>query len=127
MRTRFLVVAFCVFGALGAAFAPGCSNQAEGERCSIDNGNSDCESNLECVSVGNGPSGSQFRCCPNPRTSSSSAACRGETTANDATTPTDTGAPGDSGSDADGQTQDSGQDAPVDAPSDSGTDADAAG
>ncbi|WP_394848044.1 hypothetical protein LZC95_11335 [Pendulispora brunnea] len=124
MRTRFLVVALCVFGVIGAAFAPGCSNQAEGERCSIDNGNADCESNLECVSVSAG----QYRCCPNPRTSSSSAACRGEITLNDATTPTDTGTQdGDTDTGTDAQTQDSGQDAPVDAPSDAGADADGAG
>ena len=125
MRTRFLVVAFCVFGALGGAFAPGCSSQGEGERCDKNNDNSDCESGLECVSVvtGTGTTGTQFRCCPNPRTSSSSAACRGETPLNDATTPNDTGAPDGADTGTDAQTQDSGQDAPADAPTDTGSDA----
>lgn len=44
---------------------PGCSEQAEGERCELaKNGNADCDSSLICVSANELRDGSTDRCCP---------------------------------------------------------------
>ena len=54
---------------------PACSNQAEGERCDLDNANLDCESGLICKSVQSlGGTGEGAICCPEG--SPGVAACR---------------------------------------------------
>ena len=47
-RVALAIVGLGIFGA--TALMPGCSNQAEGQACSIDNVNADCEDGLVCVS-----------------------------------------------------------------------------
>lgn len=50
----------------GALLAPGCARQNEGERCSRDNGDNDCDGDLVCRSASelkNGEDGVS-RCCP---------------------------------------------------------------
>lgn len=41
-----------------------CSNQAEGERCDLDNGDLDCESDLVCRSLQSLGGGEGAICCP---------------------------------------------------------------
>ncbi len=50
---------------LACAMLLGCSNQAEGERCDLDNGNADCESGLICKSLQSlSGQGEGAICCP---------------------------------------------------------------
>lgn len=67
-RIRFgvLVVAFV------ALWAGACSNQGEGERCSLDNNNEDCASGLRCQKIEGQDSP---LCCPPPDRPSTVAAC----------------------------------------------------
>ncbi len=46
-RVAFAIVGLGIFGA--TALMPGCSNQIEGQSCSVDNVNADCEDGLVCV------------------------------------------------------------------------------
>lgn len=122
VRTRFLVVALCVFGTVGALLAPGCNNQGEGDRCDKNNNlDDDCNSPLVCTVT----QGGTTRCCPPPGTSASAAACKAGQTVNDSSTPEDTGST-DTGT-GDGDASDSGSDAPSDAPTDAANDADSSG
>lgn len=115
-------VASVVVGSLIALAA--CSNQGEGERCEIANGNDDCKTSdgLICYdgTLLNGkPSGA--RCCPSDRSKSTVAVCMTsiDISGGDATAPADTGPPsidtgdaGDAGSDAhDGSISDADSDA----------------
>ncbi len=116
----FLVSRSALFRSLGVvialslvAAAPGCSRQAEGDRCDSQNGNADCEDGRVCRTAGslNAPSDV---CCP-ATGEATTAACRGQSQAGlDAGIP-DTGTTTtDAGSDAgatDAGTVDSGQDA----------------
>src|SRR5688572_8177670 len=64
------VFAFALVSATFALVAPGCSEQAQGERCDHDkNADLDCESGLECI-PGNLllAEDSTGRCCPEPGT-----------------------------------------------------------
>ena len=46
-------------------WAPGCSEQGEGERCDLEkNGNQDCETGLVCVSAADLIDHATDRCCP---------------------------------------------------------------
>ena len=47
-RVAFAIVGLGIVGAM--ALMPGCSNQVEGQSCSVDNVNADCEDGLVCVS-----------------------------------------------------------------------------
>ena len=82
-----------VFTTLGA-----CSNQGEGDRCEVENGNDDCktEEGLICYPSEqlNNKSNSD-RCCPTDRTKATQAVCQTpvDVVGNDATAPTDTGPP----------------------------------
>jgi hypothetical protein len=128
----FLVSRSALFRSLGVVVAlslvvaaPGCSRQAEGDRCDSQNGNADCEDGLVCRTAGslNAPSDV---CCP-ATGDATTAACRGQSQAGlDAGIP-DTGATTtDAGTDTGAQdagTVDSGQDA---TPADSGAIPDAA-
>ncbi|MEO7095262.1 MAG: hypothetical protein ABI175_18525 [Polyangiales bacterium] len=60
---RFLVAPIAAASMVVAvgAFMVACSKQGEAERCSLDNGNDDCDSNLECVSR---PGINSTICCP---------------------------------------------------------------
>ncbi|WP_394826693.1 hypothetical protein [Pendulispora albinea] len=119
MRTRFFVLALCAFGALGALFAPGCSDQAEGERCDSRNGDSDCAAGLQCIRVNAGETDRfNFRCCPTDRPSTVSECIR-------SANPSDPSPP-DGSADTGADAADTGTDAQTDAPVDSGSDADAA-
>jgi hypothetical protein len=48
MRARH-VFGFLGFVALLYAAVPGCGNEGEGQQCSVDNGNDDCETGLLCT------------------------------------------------------------------------------
>jgi hypothetical protein len=66
MSIRFVsstLVALFVAIAVGA-----CSNEGEGQPCSTDNGNNDCDDNLECVPPPSGQSVTDAPevCCPVP-------------------------------------------------------------
>ena len=67
-----LLLAFV--GALVASVA--CSNQGEGEFCTMANGNNDCQDGLECMAAP-GVTGSvnDNRCCPIPPAQPTTAAC----------------------------------------------------
>jgi len=87
-RNRFLFVTralvLSLLGGLGALAA--CSNQAEGERCQAENGNTDCQSGLVCLAAGqkpfnggigvvNDPYRDSDRCCPYDRSTARHPAC----------------------------------------------------
>ena len=127
---KIRLVAIAVVSALSVALTlfPGCSNQAEGERCDTngDNGgNDDCQSGLVCVHANqlNGASDSD-RCCPPDRSRATADICKLSTTpvGGDAAPPPSN----DSGTTPDVNVQDSGGgDAPVDSPPDTASPADA--
>jgi len=57
---------------LAATMSFGCSRQAEGERCSPDNGNQDCEGDLVCTLASDLRSDDNVdRCCPEGTSSDS--------------------------------------------------------
>lgn len=90
-RTSFFRPLGIVAALFLIAAAPGCSRQAEGDRCDSQNGNADCEDGLVCRTAGslNAPSDV---CCP-ATGEATTAACRGQSQAGlDAGIP-DTGAP----------------------------------
>lgn len=112
----------------------GCSNQGEGEPCSRNNGNEDCESGLVCTSKERLRSNSDLCCPPEPKLPSV-AACTpgaGGGTTPDASTGTpdaggspDASEPTDAGSDAEeGEDAEPGDDAATegDAETDAETD-----
>jgi hypothetical protein len=72
------------------AASGGCSNQSEGDRCSVLNGNDDCSDGLECVAAAEflGQSGADI-CCPLKGNSTSTTLCglRNNQTATDAAIP----------------------------------------
>ena len=86
-----------------AVAAVGCSLQAEGERCSVANGNSDCESPLVCTKHELLTGSTVDRCCPSDRSQATTSTCAitftGATDAGSSpTTPlVDAGATSDSG------------------------------
>ena len=55
-----------------SASLTGCSNQGEGERCDLGNGNLDCQSGLLCRQI---TSASYSLCCPPTDQTPSAAAC----------------------------------------------------
>lgn len=69
-RLAKIVAVSCmaVFAALAA-----CSNQAEGERCEIDNGNDDCQDGLVCTPIANQ---NGARCCPPDRAQATTGVCQ---------------------------------------------------
>ncbi len=119
----FLVSRSALFRSLGVAVAlslvaaaPGCSRQAEGDRCDSQNGNADCEDGLVCRTAGslNAPSDV---CCPSTGEATTTA-CRGQSQAGldagipDTGTTTDAGTGTDTGTGSqDAGPVDSGQDA----------------
>ncbi|MBX3201551.1 MAG: hypothetical protein KF894_25670 [Labilithrix sp.] len=98
-----------------------CSNQGEGERCDVFNGDDDCKTDegLVCYPMAQLQNTDSDRCCPRDRSRAKHPVCVTPTTViGDATTPADTGpAPsGDaSGSDASGSDASSDADASTDA------------
>lgn len=82
--------AFLLAAALACVFGPAaCSNQGEGERCSAQNGNDDCQDGIACVSAASlGKLENYDRCCPPDPSRVTTNAC----------TPTTTLPIGDSGS-----------------------------
>lgn len=60
---RFTLAVFLALGAV-LALGGGCSRQSEGERCSLDNGDEDCDSGLICVAAAELQSSDVSRCCP---------------------------------------------------------------
>lgn len=87
-----------LFVALGGfiALATACSNQGEGERCEVANGNDDCKTDegLICYRADQLADRTSDRCCPADRTKAKHPVC--QTPVNivgDAATPADTGPP----------------------------------
>jgi hypothetical protein len=71
---RLLLLAFV--GAVLASVA--CSNQGEGEFCTMANGNNDCQDGLECLAapgVTGSASVNKNRCCPIPPAQPTTSAC----------------------------------------------------
>lgn len=63
---------------LALSIAPalfGCSRQGEGERCSPDNADSDCEDNLVCTELRDAEAVTFHRCCPEAGEPSSDERC----------------------------------------------------
>ena len=79
LRTTLIVSALLVAGwtALSA-----CSNQGEGERCELGNGDDECKDGLICTAAVQLPLGfnSSDRCCPVDRSQSTTEECRVGTT-----------------------------------------------
>ncbi len=90
----------------------GCSNQSEGQRCSIDNNNDDCQDGLICKSKDLLNGAQDSLCCPADSKAAVAPACRPPSQAT--TTPTPTG---------DASTTDSSTDSSTDASDGSSTDA----
>lgn len=63
-----------LFVALALA-AVGCSLQAEGERCSVANGNGDCEGALLCTKHEQLTGTTVDRCCPTDRSQATTTEC----------------------------------------------------
>ncbi len=60
-----LLPRLCALPLLLLLWAPGCSEQGEGERCDLEkNGNQDCETGLVCVSAADLIDNATDRCCP---------------------------------------------------------------
>jgi hypothetical protein len=73
---------------------PSCSDQDEGDRCEIANGNEDCKEGLLCLPERDvtPPYNTTARCCPQDRSLASHPGCRQATTPFDGgPTPPDTG------------------------------------
>jgi hypothetical protein len=72
---------FSLLSALASVvFAPGCSRQAEGERCDTANGDSDCDDGLKCTSQNKLQSpGMSDRCCDPDGTTFSDSRCQPKT------------------------------------------------
>jgi hypothetical protein len=108
-----------VVGVFVAIFAA-CSNQGEGERCEILNGNDDCKDGLICTSENLLRNANSDRCCPSDRSKATHPICKtaSEIGLDGSTAPADTGPPpsADAGSDADADASNVG---------DAGADADA--
>ncbi|MBX3220700.1 MAG: hypothetical protein KF795_09285 [Labilithrix sp.] len=95
MRWRMGAALFLIVGGLTAAVAA-CSNQGEGERCEILNGDDDCKSDegLSCYPADQLRDKTAERCCPRDRSKATHPACIAPTTVvGDAATPADTGPP----------------------------------
>jgi hypothetical protein len=84
-RVAFVIVGVGLVGVL--AWMPACSNEAEGQACSVDNVNADCEDGLVCVSKSElntqadiccKPSGSTNPACIPGNLGSSSSSSSGE-------------------------------------------------
>lgn len=75
-RARLLLSALCLASLLG------CSRQKEGERCSLLNGDSDCEDDLVCTEAETLRSGEDLvdRCCPEAGEASTDSRCALRTT-----------------------------------------------
>jgi hypothetical protein len=78
-------------GVAGLIASVACSNQGEGDFCSLQNGNNDCQSGLSCVAAPGltGMAGTTTRCCPPSAALATKAVCMGAST--EAGTPTGVG------------------------------------
>jgi hypothetical protein len=108
----------------------GCSNQSEGQRCSVDNNNDDCQENLICKPKDQLNGAQDSLCCPADSEKATAPACRPPGQSNAVPTPVDastTDATTDSSTDAgdagDGSTSDATTDSSTDASSDASSDA----
>jgi len=97
--------------ALAAAVlaAASCSNQGQGDRCDVNNGDSDCESGLVCTPLSvlpglNDTSSNAAICCPPPGTNTSSTIDACSRSSRTVTTDSGTSSPTDAA--ADGSTKD---------------------
>ena len=93
-RNRFLFVTRALVLSLlgGLVTLAACSNQAEGDRCQAENGDTDCQSGLVCLAAGstkpfnggvgvvNKPYDDSDRCCPYDRSTARHPACVLQTT-----------------------------------------------
>jgi hypothetical protein len=75
--TRATRLAFAALASLAALAlgAVGCSQQAEGERCSVANGSADCEAPLVCTKRDLLTGSTVDRCCPADRAQATTAEC----------------------------------------------------
>lgn len=97
----------------------GCSNQSEGQRCSVDNNNDDCQENLVCKPKDQLNGAQDSLCCPADSSKATAPACRPPSQTTTTPTPVDASTT-DSSTDA---STDSGDSATGDATTDSSTDA----
>jgi hypothetical protein len=94
-RSRAAVVVGTAI-ALAIAAVSACSNQGEGERCEIENGDDDCKSSedLVCTASALLNGANSDRCCPRDRTRATAFVCRTPPdNGTDAIAPADTGPP----------------------------------
>lgn len=71
------LAAFTVASALSTALLmPACSQQGEGERCEIINGDTDCDDGLKCVSKNDLAEDATDRCCNPDQTTFTDSRCR---------------------------------------------------
>jgi hypothetical protein len=72
-RTASLVVGLVAIAFIVLA---ACSNQGEGERCDVGNGNDDCRTNLVCYAAASLTNSTADRCCPQDRATSTEPVCK---------------------------------------------------
>lgn len=122
------IAAIALGAIIGAFIAIGsaCSNQGEGERCEVENGNDDCrtEEGLICYPEEQLKNAGSDRCCPIDRSKATNPICKTSVDigGGDATAPADTGP----GPTVDAETPDADTGSPEDASSDADVDANAA-
>lgn len=102
-KSRIIAIGF-VSAVLGVVVMSACSQQKEGEVCSVENGNDDCDTdnNLQCDPANELNNVTSDRCCPIDRTKATHPACIQPISvgASDAQAPADTGLPDTGSSDA---------------------------
>lgn len=94
-RHRSAGIALFVVASVCIAIAGACSNQGEGERCEIENGNEDCKTSegLICYRAEQLTNTDSDRCCPPDRTKATHPICKEtvDISGADAFAPADTG------------------------------------
>ena len=94
-RRRKIAAVVTVYALGGWLVLSACSNNAEGERCQVNNNNDDCADGLICLASSqvNPSYNSSDRCCPVDRTTASHPACTllQNPVAGDSQPPPDTG------------------------------------
>lgn len=104
----------------------GCSNQSEGQRCSLENNNDDCQENLVCKAKDLLNGAQDSLCCPADSEKATAPACRPPSQTTTTPTPVDAST-SDSSTDASNDASDAGDastsDATTDGSSDGSTDA----
>jgi hypothetical protein len=107
----------------------GCSNQSEGQRCSVENGNDDCQDGLICKSKDLLNGAQDSLCCPADSKAAVAPACRPPSQTTTPPAPTGDASTSDASTDSstdasvDGSTSDATSDSSTDSSTDASSDA----